>query len=1184
MVSKVAGVHQPLAALVIDSDPTARQRICQVLQNKGIEVSACACLAEGRDQFEAHGIVMARAPQEGRLELNGFVDWIRERSGEWQPCIVAIDDSRDSEEIDMMEAASANPGCDAVLPSSLDERQLEERLGFIDQWLATRSRESDGLGATVALPAQPQMPIPIRKVPGEVALGAADADISRAAPVETPAPVEEAVFGSNAHASILIENAPLAMAMFDTEMRYLIANRRWHKEFHLENTSLAGRSHFEIFPRISEDWKRIYSRCLQEGKVDRCEEDLFERPDGTTDWVRWEVRPWKKADGAVGGLIISSEVITPLRVRQRSSEFDAEFTGSVLHNGTVPVMVVDLSGRILRCNPPCEVLFHQSGRHAEKALFWDLMAADENQEQEKARFAQAIEVLKHTGHFDFPAHSVHRIPGANGASRRVAWANTPQLNEKGTVEGLIRIGIELPPDPAAAPAILPPMSPAAQPVPVQDAPPEGWKNREGALLQERDIYLKIAQNSPFGIILLDAAGNLLYSNPQHKAVLGHSVEDARDMEDWLVRGCPDASYAEEVLSAWRETIWRKQLTSVFTLATGEGLLKEIEFRPKLLSDGSMLLSFMDVTETRRREEALQASEGKFRALFQGSRVGMALVDKNGDFFDINAALEKMLGYPRWEMRRKSLGVCVHPDDIAKKTALVQTLAAAGSGVAETELRLVRKDGSPLRVRLNASAVRDHEGNLLFAAYTVHDISALEKTSADLRDSQEQNRALLAASPDLVLLLDEAGKVVDLIPSASPALALDTKEVIEQGLEPFLPELAAQIPRLLEDTRRQKPGVVRLEFAGGGTESRMFEARLTPCGDARTVAVVTDVTDRNFASQSLKRQALVFENIDEAIILTDLKGRITDYNSAAEKLFGYQKHEVVGQPLYLLYDPENGRDFNRRISGEINAHNRWAGQTTFRHKDQSEGVCEVLYVPVEEHDSQAKSLVGISRPRNGSAGHASPISAAPIGGVSDAERTEISRVHHRVKNDLQVISSLLNLQLASLPDQIGRKMLKENQNRILAIAHIYRQLADTEDVRSIDFADYVEALGNHLGKTFNIDPALVDLRCRFSGVTIDIEKMVPLGLIVNELLSNSFQHGFPEGRAGWVSVDFSQQDGQATLVVADNGVGLPMAFDLRDPSTLGLQIVKILVEQLKGEIEIADSLDTEFQARFPFGAG
>ncbi|MEM7144284.1 MAG: PAS domain S-box protein [Verrucomicrobiota bacterium] len=1210
MVIAMDRPQQTVSALVVENDPEVLARITRILKENGIEVRACSSLDQGREYFNSQPIVVARA-QADRSELNGFVDWVRERAGQDQPYIVAISDEGDDEDADRMDVAIANPGCDAVMQAPVDERQIQERLQAIDQWLRKRRGESATASAAEGKKADVLEEIELEEELGEEVVGVVSTDESKkeqgigglASLLEesggvTPQVVRGKQFAPGAedagevsgdstseHYKVMLESAPLAMAMFDEKLKYLVANDRWRELFHLENVTLVGRSQFEVFPNLPKAWREIYERALQ-GHTERSNEDLFERPDGTSDWVRWEVRPWKRGD-KIEGVLVSCEVITAFRQERRRQEFEGEFTKSVLENGTAPVLMVDLTGRVVRQNGASRSLFTELGLDAEQEQkhYWDLLVAPSDREKEKAIFSEAVRGLEQGGRFELPVTSVHALPTTRGNTRRIAWSNAPFVNESGVIEAVTKIGVELGAEPV--------LTGSEMAVPVEAPARVAGKGGDSeakvqALLEERDTFFKIPENAPFGVILLDAEGNRIYSNPQHKVVLGFSIEDAEDIEKWLERGCPDKSRVEEVLEEWRDTIWRKQLSRVFTLATEEGLIKEVEFRPKLLSDGSMLLTFSDVTEARRSEEALRSSEAKFRALFLDSVIGMALVDQTGFFFDINPALEKMLGLPRWQARRKAIVECIHADDLEKFEEMAEAVEGETGEGEEMELRLKTKEEGSLWARLNASPVRDGEGRLMFTAFSVRDLTAQRATRRELQDSQEQNRALLEAVPDLILLLDRKGKILDAIPPAKNPLGLQTDKMVTEGLGDMLPGLAEKLDEITAGAHGKPHDMVRVEFTaaepGEAKLVHQMEARAVSCGEEQVLMMVEDVTERHLAQDVMTRQALVFDNIDEAIVITDLRGRIVDWNPSATGLFGFERDEMLGEPLFTLYDPDNPREFNQKLSRQINAERCWKGETKFRHKDGTEGICEVNYVPLREKGGASKALVGISRIPGEDSARVPDADGSPEAQNARRERSEVDRAHHMLRNHLQTVSSLLNLDINQVEDAKARFALRENQTRILAISFIYRQMPKSKDLHSVNFAEIVKALGMHLQKINEVDGERVALKVDFEEADLGAEKAVPLALISNELISNSLQHGFGDKDQGAIAVNLEREGDEVVFSVRDDGEGLPEKFDVKKPKTNGLKIVKILVEQLHGELEVAEGPGAEIRVRFPVEGG
>jgi two-component sensor histidine kinase/PAS domain-containing protein len=194
---------------------------------------------------------------------------------------------------------------------------------------------------------------------------------------------------------------------------------------------------------------------------------------------------------------------------------------------------------------------------------------------------------------------------------------------------------------------------------------------------------------------------------------------------------------------------------------------------------------------------------------------------------------------------------------------------------------------------------------------------------------------------------------------------------------------------------------------------------------------------------------------------------------------------------------------------------------------------------------------------------------------------LKEVHHRVKNNLQVISSLLGLQSSATSDSKALEMLTESQDRVRSMAMVHERLYQSPDLASIDFAEYVQSLVSHLCRTYaaaarSIEP-VVDIRASSLGV----DEAISCGLIINELVSNSLKHAFPAGRSGsiWVRLD-SRRDKCLVLTVGDDGVGLPAGFRIDQVETLGLQLVMTLSAQLGATIETGAGRGTEFRLILP----
>ncbi|MDO9528438.1 MAG: sensor histidine kinase [Syntrophales bacterium] len=193
---------------------------------------------------------------------------------------------------------------------------------------------------------------------------------------------------------------------------------------------------------------------------------------------------------------------------------------------------------------------------------------------------------------------------------------------------------------------------------------------------------------------------------------------------------------------------------------------------------------------------------------------------------------------------------------------------------------------------------------------------------------------------------------------------------------------------------------------------------------------------------------------------------------------------------------------------------------------------------------------------------------------------LQEIHHRVKNNMQVISSLLDLQSQYVKDKESLEIFKECRDRILSMASVHEKLYQSKDMVKIDFDDYIRSITKHLFRAYVVHPNTVRLNVNCSDVFLDINRAMPCGLIINELISNALKHAFPEGKKGEVTVDFHPDgDKRLTLVVSDNGVGFPEDIDISDTETFGLRLISILVNQLKGTLKIERDGGTTFKITF-----
>ncbi|MFS0518046.1 sensor histidine kinase [Nostoc sp. UIC 10607] len=193
---------------------------------------------------------------------------------------------------------------------------------------------------------------------------------------------------------------------------------------------------------------------------------------------------------------------------------------------------------------------------------------------------------------------------------------------------------------------------------------------------------------------------------------------------------------------------------------------------------------------------------------------------------------------------------------------------------------------------------------------------------------------------------------------------------------------------------------------------------------------------------------------------------------------------------------------------------------------------------------------------------------------------LKEIHHRVKNNLQIISSLLNLQAEYLKDNQALEVFKDSQNRIESMALIHEKLYQSQDLARINFADYIQDLVTNLFYSYNVNSNSITLKMKVEEVFLAIDAAIPCGLIINELISNSLKYAFPERELGEICIDFcSIEPNLFTLTISDNGVGLAQDFDFQATESLGLRLVKGLTQQLQGNIDFISDNGVKYKIQF-----
>jgi two-component sensor histidine kinase len=230
-------------------------------------------------------------------------------------------------------------------------------------------------------------------------------------------------------------------------------------------------------------------------------------------------------------------------------------------------------------------------------------------------------------------------------------------------------------------------------------------------------------------------------------------------------------------------------------------------------------------------------------------------------------------------------------------------------------------------------------------------------------------------------------------------------------------------------------------------------------------------------------------------------------------------------------------------------------------------------------SEGKKATGAGRARREKRGQKAAAEIKKLRAALREKETLLKEIHHRVKNNIQIVSSLLRLQAAASDDQRLKDAIKASQIRIRSISLIHEKLYQSPDLATVDFEDYAGSLAGQIIQAFGADPGLISLDVRADRIRLPAKKAVPCGLIINELVLNALKYAFPPGRKGNIRIEMRKAGDGCRLLVSDDGIGLPDNLDLQKPERLGFQIVSDLVRQLDGTVEIIREVGTTFKIEF-----
>jgi len=641
------------------------------------------------------------------------------------------------------------------------------------------------------------------------------------------------------------------------------------------------------------------------------------------------------------------------------------------------------------------------------------------------------------------------------------------------------------------------------------------------------------------------------------------------------------------------------------------------------SGGEHVLVMRDVTRRRSAELELRHSEEMRRALFEAGNNAIFLV-RNARIAECNERACAMFAADRAGILGRSLAdfsPARQPDGRSSHLRLEELTATALDGPGRTfDWQFERHGGSVFDAEVTLSRVE--LGGEELAQVLIHDITDRKQAEDALRKYE----FIANAAGSLMTLVDREYRYVAANNAYCQAQGKERAELIGHtmaelwGEELFQSTLKPAVDACLLGRTVNYEATFRFP----NDRVRVYDVTYSPYWHqeagwyvTHVVVVSHDITERRLAEQTLSRE--------EARLKANLRlSQMLD--SSLREMYGAALAEgtrltgstagylaTVGEDrktLTLLLStgaggglPEDRGEASLPLAG------RWADALRRRTALRLDGsvpggtdnwpfagtpIARTLHIPVMDGD-RVVALAGVANKEadyTDADVHQLTLFMNSVWQIFQQKRGRdqlrssldekevlLKEIHHRVKNNLQVISSLLSLQSTYVRDQADAEIFRESQNRIRSMALIHEKLYQSGSVSRVDFPLYARSLATTLFRSYRPAESNVQLKVDFGDVALGIDAAVPCGLIINELISNALKHAFPGGRGGTITLALRERDGRMHLTVRDDGVGLSERLDVRRPSSLGLQLVNTLVAQIGGVLEVDRTAGTEFRIAF-----
>ena len=589
-------------------------------------------------------------------------------------------------------------------------------------------------------------------------------------------------------------------------------------------------------------------------------------------------------------------------------------------------------------------------------------------------------------------------------------------------------------------------------------------------------------------------------------------------------------------------------------------------------------------------DELRESELRLTAVLQSTASGIIFVDASGKVLLTNPQFAKLWRIPAELIQsgRDELIYQYGASQLANPEEFVADVQRMYASDLERFDTLTFKDGRIFERYTNRV---NSAGRQIGRLWSFRDITAHQQAEAAVRRTKQQTELLLNSVGEGVYGLDSDGNTTFINPVAAQLLGYTTAEIVGKPQHELIhhhhadgrpySKLDCPIYAALKDG--EVHSLDNEVFWRKDGSSFPVEYTSTPVHDENgkltgAVVIFRDITAQRRAVVELRMQWSALRAAANTIVITDPAGKIVWANPAFTKLTGYEVAAVLGQTMRFLTSGRHPAEFYRELWRTVAAGQVWAGELINKRRDGSLYNEEMTVTPIRSETGGITHFIAIKQDIT-----QRRLAEEKIQASLHEKEALLKEVHHRVKNNLQIVTSLIRLQVRQSTNPVVTNALSDTQARIRSMALLHESLYQGGNLAEIDFSVYVKNLCAHLATSYGTTDGRIQLEVQVAAVALNLETAIPCGLLITELVSNALKHAFPARRPGKITVSLQPAGaGRLELCVADNGVGFPLATPSAARNSLGLQLMHTLAAQLGGGLEHEAGAWTVIRVNFRTG--